>query len=123
MGSNINPEENVKLAEKHVSECTHLIKISQFYLTKPEEFLNQSDFLNGAFLVATWWDHEILKSELKRIEAKQGRHKTPNKAGPRCIDLDILVWNDVIIDEHLYQWSFLRKIVLELMPTLEFKNK
>jgi 7,8-dihydro-6-hydroxymethylpterin-pyrophosphokinase len=46
--------------------------------------------------------------------------KTENKNGPRCIDLDIVVWNRKVIDRDFYDRDFLQTVVLELMPDLRF---
>lgn len=120
VGSNIETEKNVKLAEENISEITEFIKKSNFYITKPQVFLEQDDFLNGAFLIKTDYSFDELNSELKKIEIKQKRVKTSNVAGPRTIDLDIVVWNDEIKDENFYEWDFLKKVVLELKPNLKY---
>lgn len=120
VGSNINPNFNVSLAQKNVSEISEIIKVSNFYITKPEVFLDQNDFLNGAFLINTNFEFDELNVELKKIEIKQKRVKTENVAGPRTIDLDIVVWNGEIKDEHFYKWEFLKKVVLEVSPDLKY---
>ncbi len=122
VGSNIKPQLNVRLAQKYISEITDFIKASGFYVTKPMDYLEQPDFFNGAFLINTKFDYEELNAWLKKIELKQGRIKTENKAGPRCIDLDIIVWNGEIIDDTFYKWNFIKKVVLELKPELEYKE-
>ena len=44
-----------------------------------------------------------------------------NRYGPRTIDLDIVVWNGTIIDEHVLEWEFLRKSVQSIAPDLSLK--
>jgi 7,8-dihydro-6-hydroxymethylpterin-pyrophosphokinase len=46
-----------------------------------------------------------------------GRDRTGPKFGPRCIDLDIVVWNGEIVDEDYYTRDFLQKSVAELVQS------
>ena len=119
VGSNINPELNVKLAKETLNKISVLLRVSQFYITKPLGFTEQPDFLNGAFLIQTEDSWEIFNRKLKQIEIDQGRVKTENKNGPRCIDLDIVVWNKKIVDPDFYRRDFIKKTVLELIPDLK----
>ena len=120
VGSNINPVENIETAKKMVSGEFILIGSSSFKKTKPIGFKDQDDFYNGAFLVQTELDIETVNELLKKIEVEVGRVKTPNKEGPREIDLDIIIWNNVVIDNDVYERQFLRNSVLELIPGFEF---
>jgi len=43
-----------------------------------------------------------------------GRDRTVAKFGPRCIDLDIAVWNGEIVDKDYYTRDFLKKSVDEI---------
>ena len=49
-----------------------------------------------------------------------GRIKTSNKQGPRIIDLDIVIWNNKIMDDDVYQRGFLKNSILELIPDFNF---
>ncbi|EGJ29654.1 MULTISPECIES: 2-amino-4-hydroxy-6-hydroxymethyldihydropteridine diphosphokinase [Moorena] len=134
VGSNIEPNKNVKLAKDKLSKIDNFVNESRFYLTKPIGFTDQPDFLNGAFLIHTEDGFETFRQKLKQVEIDQGRVKQevrpvanlirqrkahlPNKNGPRCIDLDIVVWNRRIVDPDFYQRDFIKKTVLELIPDL-----
>ncbi len=120
VGSNINPYKNIFDAQKEIASMHELIKTSSFLKTKPVGCTNQDDFINGAFLVHTKMDSGNLKSWLKTLEEKLGRVKTENNNGPRIIDLDILVWNGVIVDSDVYDRDFLRGSILELLPEFSF---
>ena len=56
----------------------------------------------------------------EKIEVEVGRVKTPNKQGPREIDLDIIIWNSTVVDNDVFERQFLRESVLELLPGFEF---
>ncbi|NEP51600.1 MAG: 2-amino-4-hydroxy-6-hydroxymethyldihydropteridine diphosphokinase [Moorea sp. SIO3C2] len=118
VGSNIEPDKNVKLAEDNLSKTDYFVNKSRFYITKPIGFTDQPDFLNGAFLIHTEDGFETFRQKLKQVEIDQGRVKQSNKNGPRCIDLDIVVWNRRIVDPDFYQRDFIKKTVLELIPDL-----
>ncbi len=118
VGSNIDPEINIEIARKKISEKSKFVKQSQFYRTRPIGFTEQPDFMNGAYLIQTEDSRQTLREKLKQIEIDMGRVKTENKNGPRCIDLDIVVWNREIVDRDFYQRDFIQKTVLELIPDL-----
>jgi 2-amino-4-hydroxy-6-hydroxymethyldihydropteridine diphosphokinase len=72
-------------------------RFSRVYETEPVGFLQQPDFLNAACCLNTDLDPPTLLFELKRIEGALGRRPTfPN--GPRPIDLDLLLYDDRVID-------------------------
>ena len=120
VGSNINPIDNIETAKKKVSSDFDFIRSSSFRKTKPIGFKDQEDFYNGAFLVQTDKGIDEVNIMLKKIEVEIGRVKTPNKQGPREIDLDILIWNNVVVDNDVYERQFLRNSVLELLPVFVF---
>lgn len=115
-GSNINPRENIKLAKEKLSGHTKLINTSKFVKTEPIGYKDQNDFYNGAFLVNTEMRYKDLRELLKDIEKDLGRKRTGNINGPRTIDLDILIWNDRVVDQDVYDREFLQEAIRELMP-------
>ena len=120
VGSNINPQQNIDTAKEFISRKFILLNISSFVVTEPIGFKEQEDFLNGAFLIQTDLDLEALNYELKKIEIDMGRVKTSNKEGPRIIDLDIIIWNNKIIDDDVHKRMFLQNSVIELLPDFKF---
>ena len=114
------PIENIANAERHIQKNHTFIKKAPIMRTKPIGYAKQSDFLNTAFLVET--DMELLdfNEYLKSVEGKLKRIKTGNVNGPRTIDMDIVVWNERIVDKDIHQRDFLKQSVLELLPNLDF---
>ena len=119
VGSNINPEENIRSAREELEESLELVDSSSFIKTEPLGYKDQDDFTNGAFLVRTPMGREELNSWLKELEIKLGRVKTDNKNGPRTIDLDILVWNGTVVDPDVAERGFLQDSIRELLPELK----
>ena len=115
IGSNIEPEKNVKYALSLLSSDFTVTKITEFIRTKPVGLTNQPDFLNGAVLVYTDYDLETVEKLLKKFEKDMGRIRTENKFGPRQIDFDVIVWNDEIIDEDVYSRDFLQRFIKQLL--------
>ena len=98
LGSNIgNLEENLNNALKKIADFGKVEKISSFYKTKPQGFLEQADFLNGVCLFVTDLSPKDLLKKLKETEKEMGRKKT-FKDGPRIIDLDIIYYDDIVLN-------------------------
>ena len=120
IGSNIDPRTNTQRAVQILEQKYKIIQTSAFVETKPLVFIEQPNFLNGAVLMETGQSREELKEALKQIETALGRSYSANKCGPRTIDLDIVVWNEDIIDKDFYARDFLKNSVLELLPNLRY---
>ena len=114
VGSNIDASNNIAKMIELLSQIVVIVKISKFETTLPIGKINQEDFTNGAILVETELDSATLKKLLKQIEDKLGRDRTADNYGPRTMDLDILVWNNKIVDNDYFERDFLRKSVAEL---------
>jgi 2-amino-4-hydroxy-6-hydroxymethyldihydropteridine diphosphokinase len=121
LGSNINPEQNIAFAKKEIGEICNILKESEFVYTKPLLYSEQADFLNGALLTSTDLDFYTLRKELKNIEIRLGRIKSKNKNGPRTIDLDVLIYDDIVTDDDIYQRDFLKDSIAELVLDFSFK--
>lgn len=60
----------------------------------------QPNYLNGALAVETILDPPSLLSELLRVERELGRVRDlAVRMGPRTLDLDLLLYGDLVIDE------------------------
>ena len=97
LGSNIEPKKNIKAALKELAKIGQVISVSKFIKTKPEGYLNQADFLNGAVKFRTDLAPENLLKELKNIEHNLKRN-TPFRNGPRTIDIDIIFYNNLVLN-------------------------
>lgn len=114
IGSNIDAETNIQEMLKLLAADVEIVRVSQMIRTKPIGITGQSDFTNGAVQIRTAKDLKTLKLHLKKLEDRMGRDRTQDKFGPRNIDLDILIWNNTIVDPDYYTRDFLRKSAAEL---------
>jgi len=102
---------------------TRLVATSSLYRTAPVGYANQPDFMNAAALVETSLPPRALLSELQAIEARFGRSRS-FKDAPRSLDLDLLLYDDLAIDEpglvvphpRLHERAFALAPVVELDP-------
>lgn len=100
IGSNIDPEHNIPSALKMLGEAVRIVAISTFYKTQPVGSLDSPEFYNGVVAVDTDLSPRELKFEvLRRTEEALGRVRCEDKFAPRTIDLDILIYGEVAINE------------------------
>lgn len=99
LGSNIgNPLAALQQAMDQLAEDPAIrIKMrSSFYRTTPVGPVAQDDFINAAVLISTSLLPDALMQCLLDIETKMGRDRTNAvRFGPRVIDLDLILYDDV----------------------------
>lgn len=99
LGANIEPENNLPTAVKLLGKLTRLIAASSVWETRPVGLIDQPNFLNAAVIVETELTAAQLKQEvIAPIEQSLGRARQPDKNAPRPIDIDIIFFNDQIIE-------------------------
>jgi dihydroneopterin aldolase/2-amino-4-hydroxy-6-hydroxymethyldihydropteridine diphosphokinase len=92
-------EQNIKEALKLLlDESTKVTKVSAFYMTKPVGYTEQDDFLNGCAEIKTLLTPNELLTFMMGIEHKLKRERII-KWGPRTIDLDIILFDQAVINE------------------------
>lgn len=120
LGSNIEPEKNLPLAIRKLSERTEVASVSSAWRA-PAVGKTAPDFLNAAAKIQTKLSADDLKSNiLRKIEAELGRVRGPDKFAPRTIDLDILIFDDAQVDEDLWRYAHLAIPLAEIYP--EYKK-
>lgn len=98
MGSNIEPEMNILKALPLLAKRTHLIRASAFYRSQALGNNPAPDFINGVLQILTDISPSALKQDvLRSIERDLGRIRSHDKNAPRTLDLDILLYDDVVI--------------------------
>jgi 2-amino-4-hydroxy-6-hydroxymethyldihydropteridine diphosphokinase len=110
-----------RLAEEGV----RIVKRSSFYETEPVEFLPQGWFLNIAVEAETELTPRQLLGVIRQIERELGRKRTV-RAGPRTIDIDILLFGTSIVNAtdleiphpRMTERRFVLVPMAEIAPTL-----
>lgn len=101
-GSNTGDQiENISAAIDALNSLgdTKVLKTSSLYESEPMYYLDQPKFVNGALKLQTSLSPQDLLKKLKEIEYDLlGRVKLIEN-GPRSIDLDILLYDDLVINE------------------------
>lgn len=96
-------------------EC-RVEKVSDFIITEPYGYTDQDPFLNGCMALQTLLPPEELLMHLFEIEKAAGRTRDV-RWGPRTLDLDILLYDDLILGAEELQIPHAqmhkRKFVLE----------
>ncbi|MCY3590072.1 MAG: 2-amino-4-hydroxy-6-hydroxymethyldihydropteridine diphosphokinase [Acidobacteria bacterium] len=127
LGSNLRPRTtNLRAALGHLRSAAEVRAVSTFHRTRavPERGVRATDpeFLNAAAAVETDLDAHGLLATLLGIEASLGRDRTA--AGPRTIDLDLLLFGDRVIDApglvlphpRLHRRRFVLEPLVEIAP-------
>jgi len=90
---------NMQQARTNIEHiCGQLLQVSSLYETAPWGKTDQADFLNQVLLIQTKWTPRELLHVILQIEEKGGRIRAEKNA-PRTIDIDILFYDDLVIDE------------------------
>jgi 2-amino-4-hydroxy-6-hydroxymethyldihydropteridine diphosphokinase len=126
-GSNIDPERNVVDALVRLRRHARVTATSTLYWTAPVGRSEQARFLNGVWRIETSLAARQLKFDvLRNIESDLGRLRTADKCAPRTIDLDIVLYGHLVVDEadlripdpDIRQRPFIAIPLLELDPDL-----
>jgi 2-amino-4-hydroxy-6-hydroxymethyldihydropteridine diphosphokinase len=80
------------------SRSVHFKKVSGIYETEPVGIREQAKFLNAAVWAETSFSPHELLVYLKSLEKQLGRRKNA-RWGPREIDIDILMYGDLVLNE------------------------
>ncbi len=101
IGSNLGDKlENCRsgIAALAGSGTSRLVDQAQIYRTEPVDYKDQDWFVNTVVKIQTRLDPIGLLENLQSIERKAGRIRDAKRFGPRILDLDILVYEDVVMN-------------------------
>jgi 2-amino-4-hydroxy-6-hydroxymethyldihydropteridine diphosphokinase len=98
LGSNLGDRrENLAAAIQRLGEAVEIAALSSLYETEPVGYLEQPQFLNMACKGTTRLSAADLLKRTQEIEIALGRQRT-FRNGPRPIDIDILMYDDLQIE-------------------------
>ena len=81
-----------KSGETAVCQC------SRFYQTEPVDYRDQDWFVNAVARVETTLDPFRFLERLQAIQHRAGRIQDRIRYGPRVLDLDIILYDDLVLD-------------------------
>ncbi len=125
LGSNIEPERHLETTLALLERFGVLQRISSVYESDAVGEVSQSRFLNVAVLLRTAHSAESLKEHaLSWIEEVLGRQKSADINAPRCIDVDITLFNRQVTteaacpipDPNLLEHAFVAIPLAEIAP-------
>ena len=103
LGSNLgNKEETIRKAITLIGERVGLVvRQSSLISTEPWGFESDNSFINGVILCETTLTPREVLCATQKIEREMGRKKKSIAGGyaDRCIDIDILLYDDLRVDE------------------------
>lgn len=125
LGSNIDPEANLALGIRELRERYGEVQLSPVYRNEAVGF-EGDDFVN---LVAGFESESsplAICEEIELIHNMTGRDRKGGKWEARPLDIDLLLYNDLVIDdrpvriprEDVLQYSFVLRPLAELAPDL-----
>ncbi|WAM33930.1 2-amino-4-hydroxy-6-hydroxymethyldihydropteridine diphosphokinase [Caldicellulosiruptor morganii] len=99
LGSNLGDrQKNIQTAIEYLKENVEIEKVSTIIETKPYGYTQQPHFLNCCLMGKTSLLPFELLDFVLGIEKKMGRERI-FKWGPRNIDIDILFYDSLVIDD------------------------
>ncbi|WP_108944350.1 2-amino-4-hydroxy-6-hydroxymethyldihydropteridine diphosphokinase [Shewanella halifaxensis] len=95
LGSNIEPESHLKAALIDLGHHFDKLELSSVYESEAVGF-DGTNFLNMVVAAETNMTIEQVVSCFKQIEQDHGRVKGAKKFAPRTLDIDLLLYDDVV---------------------------
>jgi len=125
LGSNIDPRNNLHLGLRELREHYGELQLSAVYCNSAIGF-DGNDFLN---LVAEFESDEspqAICEQIELIHKLAGRDRESGKWEARPLDIDLLLYNDLVVDEwpvhiprsDVLEYSFVLRPLAELAPDL-----
>ncbi|HEX5370201.1 MAG TPA: 2-amino-4-hydroxy-6-hydroxymethyldihydropteridine diphosphokinase [Dehalococcoidia bacterium] len=127
LGANLGDRRaNLAQALRSLPPEASVEAVSALYESTPQPPAPPPDYLNAACRIATQLDPEALLRHVKQIEHDMGR-RPGERWAPRLIDLDIVLYDDLILDtatlviphSRLAERNFVLQPLLDLDPGLK----
>lgn len=129
LGANLGDREgSIRAAVEELGRTfgVRTVAVSRLRETAPVGYLDQPPFVNAVAEVETTLEPRALLEALLSIERARGRTRDGPRYGPRTIDLDLLLYDDVRLEEpgltlphpRLHERLFVVEPLHELDPSL-----
>ena len=125
LGSNKSPEKNLQLGVGELRRRYGKLQVSGVYKNAAVGF-EGDDFLNAVVRLRSKNTPLAICREIELIHNLSGREREANKWEARPLDIDLLLYNDLIMDEppvrvprsDILEYSFVLRPLAELAPEL-----
>ena len=103
-----------------------IIAQSRIYMTEPVDYEDQDWFINMVVKLETTHDPFELLENIKSVQRAAGRKRDVIRFGPRVLDLDIIFFDDLVLDSdrlvvphpRMHQRRFVLKPICDIDPTI-----
>jgi 2-amino-4-hydroxy-6-hydroxymethyldihydropteridine diphosphokinase len=129
LGGNLgNKLENLQRTRELITTTIGAIKsVSDIFVTAPWGNTDQPDFYNQAIMIETKYSASDLLHSLLKAEEAIGRKRDGSKWAARTMDIDILFYNNEVIDQphlhiphpHLHERRFVLVPLTQIAPDLK----
>lgn len=125
IGSNIERDKNIPAGLAALTHCFGKLIISSIYESEPIGFTGAA-FYNLVVAFTSDWDVNTVGKKLRQIELEHGRTHEAQKFSARTLDLDLILYGDLIIREGCLQiprddierYAFVLEPLAEIAPNL-----
>lgn len=125
LGSNIEPEANLRLGVLELRRRYGELELSNTYQSAAVGF-DGADFLNLVVVLESDDSPMSINAQIAAIHAMAGRQRGESKFSSRPLDIDLLLYDDLIMDEpplrlpraDILDYSFVLRPMAELVPDL-----
>ncbi len=125
LGSNIEPAHNLRLAIAELRRRFGRLELSPVY-SGPAIGFDGDDFLNMVVALRTGLEPGAILEEIEDIHRSARRGRSGRGLRPRTIDIDLLLYDDLVIDEpdwclprsDVLEYAFVLRPLAELAPEL-----
>jgi len=125
LGSNADPEENLKLGVTELRRRFCELEISRIYRSSAVGFAG-ADFLNLVVGLSCDESPSGIHAQIETIHRLAGRHRNTAKYSSRPLDIDLLLYGDQIINDppirvprpDILEYGFVLRPLKELVPQL-----
>ena len=128
-GSNMGDRlQNCRKGIEALTEAgnARILAQSRIYATEPVDYQDQDWFINMVVKLETTNDPFELLDEIKRIQRAAGRKRDVIRFGPRVLDLDIIFFDDLVLDSdslvlphpRMHQRRFVLQPICDIDPTI-----
>lgn len=122
-------EDNCRRAVREIGRMprTRVREVSTWFVTEPWGAASAEWYVNGVAAVDTGLDPETLLQHCQALEREMGRQPSPVRWADRIIDLDILLFDDMVLEgpeltiphPELHRRRFVLVPLCEIAPDLK----